>query len=162
MENILFELLLPSTKSIVVHTIFCPPNPTDFLEIFNENMLKVDTNNVNMYILSYFKVCVEMAIMLSKNTIYFHAESAPNDVKTYTKLYARVCQRHLIKSPTRITFSSSSITDHFVTSFLNIITQWGILYVWLSDHQLFYCTRKITRVRKRWHQEIKFWSFKNH
>ena len=37
-ENIFFELLLPNTKPIVVGTIYCPPNQTNFTEIFNENL----------------------------------------------------------------------------------------------------------------------------
>ena len=44
-ENIFFELLLPNTKPIVVGTIYLPPNQTNFMEIFNENLSKVDTNN---------------------------------------------------------------------------------------------------------------------
>ena len=44
-ENIFFELL-PNTKLIVVGTIYRPPNQTNFMEIFNENLSKVDTNNV--------------------------------------------------------------------------------------------------------------------
>ena len=45
-ENIVFELLLPSTILIVVGTIYHPPNQTNFMESFNENLSKVDTNNV--------------------------------------------------------------------------------------------------------------------
>ena len=37
-ENIFFELLLPNTKPIVVGTIYHPPNQTNFMEIFNENL----------------------------------------------------------------------------------------------------------------------------
>ena len=41
-ENILFELLLPNTKPVVVGTIYCPPNQKNFVEIFNKNLSKVD------------------------------------------------------------------------------------------------------------------------
>ena len=33
-ESIFFELLLPNTKSFVVGTVYCPPNQTNFMEIF--------------------------------------------------------------------------------------------------------------------------------
>ena len=46
MENIFFELLFPNTKPIVVGTIYGTPNQTNFMDIFNENLSKVDTNNV--------------------------------------------------------------------------------------------------------------------
>ena len=47
-ENILFELVLPNTKPIVVGTIYRPPNQTDFIGIFNKNLSKVDTNNAEI------------------------------------------------------------------------------------------------------------------
>ena len=49
-ENIFFELL-PNTKPIVVGAIYRPPNQTNFMEIFNEIVCKVDTNNVETYII---------------------------------------------------------------------------------------------------------------
>ena len=33
-ESIFFELLLPNTKPFVVGTVYCPPNQTNFMEIF--------------------------------------------------------------------------------------------------------------------------------
>ena len=37
-----------------------------------------------------------------------------------------------------------------------------MLNVGLSDHQLIYCTRKITRIKRGGHKQIKFRSFKNY
>ena len=37
-----------------------------------------------------------------------------------------------------------------------------MLNVGLSDHQLIYCTRKITRIKRGVHKQIKFCSFKNY
>ena len=69
-ENIFFELLLPNTKPIVVGTIYRPPNQTNFMEIFNGNLSKVDTNNIETYILGDFNINLgRMVIMFSKNTI---------------------------------------------------------------------------------------------
>ena len=48
-ENIFLELLLPQTKPIVVGTIYRPPNQTNFIEIFNENLTKRHTNNVEIW-----------------------------------------------------------------------------------------------------------------
>ena len=50
-ENIFFELVLPNIKPIVVGTIYHSPNQTSFMEIFNENLSKVNTNNVETYVL---------------------------------------------------------------------------------------------------------------
>ena len=69
--------------------------------------------------------------------------------------------KQLIESPTRITCSSSSVIDHILASFPDRVTQREILNVGLSDHQLIYCTRKITRIKRGGHKQIKFRSFKN-
>ena len=69
--------------------------------------------------------------------------------------------KQLIESPTRITCSSSSIIDHILANLPNKVIQRGILNVGLSDHQLIYCTRKITRIKRGGHKQIAFHSFKN-
>ena len=51
-----FELLLPNTKPIVVGTIYGPPNQKNFMESFNENLSKVDKNNVETYITGDFNI----------------------------------------------------------------------------------------------------------
>ena len=70
--------------------------------------------------------------------------------------------KQLIESPTRITCSGSSIIDHILASFTDRITHRGILSVGLSDHQLIYCTRKITKIKRGGHKQIKICSFKNY
>ena len=70
--------------------------------------------------------------------------------------------KQLIESPTRATCSSSSIIDDILTTFLDRITQQGKLNIGLSDHQLTFCTRKISRKKRGGHKQIKFCSFKNY
>ena len=64
----IFELLLPNTNPVVVGTIYPPTKQTSFMEIFNENLCKVDRNNVKTYVLSDFNI---MVITFSKNTSCF-------------------------------------------------------------------------------------------
>ena len=70
--------------------------------------------------------------------------------------------KQLIEITTRITYSNSSIIDHILASFPNRVTQREILNVGLSDHQLIYCARKITKIKRGGHKQIKFRSFKNY
>ena len=44
-ENIFFEILLPNSKPIPVETIYCPPSQSNFLEVLNDNMNKIDSVN---------------------------------------------------------------------------------------------------------------------
>ena len=49
MENILFELLLPNTKQIVVETIYRLLSQSEFLKTVNTHFIEFDTNNNEIY-----------------------------------------------------------------------------------------------------------------
>ena len=66
----------------------------------------------------------------------------------------------MLTLPTRITNNSSSLLDHILTNSADRISQFGIVNVGLSDHQLIYCTRKITRTRLNTHKYVKMRCFK--
>ena len=162
-ENIFLELLLPNTKPIVVGTIYCPPNQTNFMEIFNENLSKVDTNNVETYILGDFNINLwQNGHYVFQKHNFLSCLSVPNDVKNYFDFCIMFGLKQLIESPTRTTCSSSSIINHILESFTDRVTQQRILNVGLSDHQLIYCTIKITRIKRGGHKQIRFRSFKNY
>ena len=70
--------------------------------------------------------------------------------------------KQLIEVPTRVTCSSSTIIDHILASFPNRVSQQGVIDVGLSDHQIIYCTRKISRIKRGTHKEIRCRSLKNY
>ena len=70
-----------------------------------------------------------------------------NDVKNYLQFCTMFGLSQIIKSPTCITCSSTSLTDHILTSLPDRISQEGVIKVGLSDHQLIYCTKKISRIK---------------
>ena len=41
-ESVFFEILLPNSKPITVGTIYRPPNQSNFLEVINESMNRID------------------------------------------------------------------------------------------------------------------------
>ena len=55
-ESVFFEILLPNTKPITVGTIYRPPNQSNFLEVLNENMNKIDSISNEIYILGDFNI----------------------------------------------------------------------------------------------------------
>ena len=133
------------------------------MEIFNENLSKVDTNNVETYILGDFNINLwQNGHYVFQKHNFLSCLSVPNDVKNYFDFCTMFGLKQLIESPTRITCSSSSIIDHILASFLDRVTQQGILNVGLSNHQLIYCTGKITRIKRGGHKQITFCSFKNY
>ena len=64
--------------------------------------------------------------------------------------------------PTRITTNSTSLLDHVLTNSANRVSQFGVADTGLSDHQLIYCTRKITRTESNVDEYIKTRSLKNY
>ena len=51
--------------------------------------------------------------------------------------------------------------DHVLTTSADKVSQFGVVDTGLSDHQLIYCTRKITRTKSDLHKCIKTRSLKN-
>ena len=89
--------------------------------------------------------------------------TASNDVKNYLQFCTMFGFTQIIKSPTRITCSSTSLIDHILASLPNRISQEGVMNVSLSDYQLIYCAMKISKVKTGGvHKKIKFRSFKNY
>ena len=99
--------------------------------------------------------------LISKKSI-LNNKSIPNDVKSYYEFCTLFGLHQLIKAPTCITYNSTTIIDHILASHPEIVTQQGIIDVGLSDHQLIFCTRKISRIKRGTHKHIKFRSFKHY
>ena len=70
--------------------------------------------------------------------------------------------KQLLEVPTRVTCSSSTIIDHILASFPDRVSQQGVIDVGLSDHQIIYCTRKISRIKRGTHKQIRYRSLKNY
>ena len=68
----------------------------------------------------------------------------------------------IIKEPTRITCSTSSLLDHILTNSSEKISQKGVIDVGISDYQSIYCTRKIERIKHNMHNQIQVRSLKKY
>ena len=58
--------------------------------------------------------------------------------------------------------TTTSLLDHILTNSSERISQSEVADVGLSDHQMTYCTRKITRLKQNTHRFVKTRSFKNY
>ena len=103
----------------------------------------------------------EWSLCFQKHNL-LSCHSVLNDVKKYFDFCTMFSLKQLIESPTQITCTSSSIIDYILASFPDRVIQRGILNVRLSDHQLIFCTRKITRIKRGGYKWITFRSFKNY
>ena len=64
-------------------------------------------------------------------------------------------QLQLMEVPTRVTCSSSNIIDYILASFANRVSQQGAIEFGLSDPQIIYCTRKVSRIKSRKRKRIR-------
>ena len=152
-----------NSKPIIVGTIHRPASQNNFLEFLNSNMSKINSVDNEIYILGDFNINLFLndSYVLEKNNI-LNSKSIPNDVKSYHEFCTFFGLKQLIKVPTRTTTSSSTIIDHILASYPERVTQCGVIDISLSDHQLIYCTRKISRIKRGSHKQILFRSFKHY
>ena len=103
---------LPNSKPIIVGTIYRPPNQSNFLEVLNENMNKIDSVSNETYILGDFNINLSLnySYIFSKKDMLNH-KSIPSDVKSYYEFCTFFSLHQLIKVPTRITCNSATIID---------------------------------------------------
>ena len=149
-ENIFFDILLPKTKPILIGILYRPPEQSKFLDNLSTSISQTCSfNEQEVYILGDLNINL---INSQKHT--------PNGIKRYKEFCSLHGIEQLLTSPTRITKNSSSLLDHVLTNSADRISQFGIVNVGLSDHQLIYCTRKITRTRLNAHKYVKMRSLK--
>ena len=152
-ESFFFEILLPNSKPIAVGTIYLPPNQSNFLEVLNENMNKIDSISNETYIFGNFNI---------KKRDMLNNKSIPSDVESYYEFCTFFSFHQLIKVPTGITCNSATIIDHILASYPERVTQQYIIDVEFSGHQFIFCMRKISRIKRGTHKHIKFRSFKHY
>ena len=71
--------------------------------------------------------------------------------------------KQLIQPPNRVTCSISTLIDHVLTSAPSRVSQKGVISIGVSDHQLIFCTRKISRIKTGGaHKYLNFRSLKNY
>ena len=126
-------------------------------------MNKIDSVNNKIYILGDFNITLYISdsyILAKKNIL--NKKSVPSDVKSYHEFCTFFGLKQLIIVSTRVTTGSSTIIDHVLASFPERVTQAGVIDIGLSDHQLIYCTRKISKIKRGSHKQIKYRSFKHY
>ena len=141
-------------------TIYRPHRQVSFTETITEHFSKINTNDREIYVLGDFNIN-----LFSKQKYIFHqtnTQSMSPEVKNYFQFCSLYGLKQPIKSPTRVTCSTSSLIDHILTTFPERISQQGIIDVGLSDHQLIYCTRKLSCTKLGTHKVITFRSLKNY
>ena len=137
-ENAFFDIQLPKSKPILVGVLYRPPTTPGFLDRLTLAISKTTNfDSQEVYILGDLNIN-----LLDKGTM------TSNGIKRYKEFCSLHGLKQIIKSPTRITDKSTSLLDHILTNSPQKVSQHGVLGLGLSDHQLIYCTRKTTRIKR--------------
>ena len=157
---------MPKIKPLIVGIIYRPPNQSKFLAILNANFDELDTDTKESYILGYFNINMYQNnklkyIVRDDNTISLKFLSS--DIKNYHQFCIMHGLKQLIKSPTRVTCSTSILIDNILACFFARISQKGAIDVRVSGHQLILCARKISHLKiDGIYKYLNFCSFKNY
>ncbi|XP_051950049.1 uncharacterized protein LOC127620831 [Xyrauchen texanus] len=135
LESAWIELLLPKTKPIIICVCYRPPKQTDFYELFE--MFFCRSN-----------VCMENECIIrpmgdfNTNVLQPRTNSLKESLSTICKVSGL---QQLITEPTRVSVNSQTLLDLILVSERENISQSGVLDIALSDHNVTFCTRKISK-----------------
>ena len=143
MENIFIELLIPKTKPITAGIICKPVNILNTVNILNEEWHILGDLNINL--------CENSTLVRENNkNIVKCTDKTSLKAKRYLELCKTFGFKQILKSPTRVTLSTSSLIDHILKNTNEKIAQCGLINVGLSDHQMIFCTRKTKKRESRY------------
>ena len=151
-ENIFLDILLPKMKPILIGILYRPPDQPKFLDNLSTSISQTCSfNEQEVYILGDLNI-----------NLINSQQHTPNRIKQYKEFCSLHGIEQLLTLPTCITKNLLSLLDHVLTNSADRISQFGIVNVGLSDHQLIYCTRKVTQTRLNAHKYVKMRSLKYH
>ena len=89
------------------------------------------------------------------------SQSIPSDIKKSYEFCTIFCGKQLIVVPTCVTRSSSTIIHYILARFPDRISQQSVIDVGMFDHQIIYCNKKISSMKRGTHRQIRCRSLKN-
>ena len=164
-ESIFIDILLPKTKPFTVGVFYRPPLQVNFLELVAENFDKLSVDEKEIHILGDLNINTLLngkSILDKVKNRAFDSTQIGQLGKKYYEFCSNFSLKQLIRTPTRITRNSSTLIDHVLTNSSVKINNSGVIDTSLSDHQLIYFTRKLTRIKFNKHKSITGRSFKNY
>lgn len=136
LEAVCVEIAKPNSRPFVVATIYRPPNSSpeyfDKLEKLIEN---IDSEDKEFYVLGD----------LNCNWLQ-PTNSNTRRLSSFCDLYQL---NQLIKQPTRITDTCSSLIDVLITNNQERIIKSGVCHIGISDHSLIFGIRKVNGAVKK-------------
>lgn len=145
---ITIEIKKPHSDPFLITTWYRPPkSPVELFDKFEEILIKLDSSNKEYYILG------DLNCDLISSKIGFHTTKLVNLLDNYQLM-------QLIEQPTRVTETTKTLIDLFITNSKENLTKWGTITTSISDHNLIYAIRKVG-IRRGSPRFIETRNFKN-
>ncbi len=122
-ESLCIKLTSSKKEKIIVGVIYRHPNNslTDFIENF-QNFLHLISNENHT------------TVLVGDLNIDYNKKKLDPTIRKYIDMVRSFNFQNLIKIPTRVTFTSATVIDHFYTNNKDIITETNVLINDISDH----------------------------
>ena len=124
--------------------------------MFSNEFQKIDGKTNEIYFLGEFNINLLQngKFVLKENQSHKLKSSSSALVNKYKEFCQTFSLTEIIKEPTRITCSTSTLLDHILTNSSEKVSPKGAIDVGISGHQLICCTRKIKRIKYNMHNQI--------
>ena len=152
-------------KPILLGILYRPSDKNEFVKSLEETFTGCDIlENQECYVLEDFNInLLHYGKNVSGKKEYTSKlKSLPSLTKEYLDFGYSYSLEKLISAPTRITESTATLIDHVLTNSSHKIIQSGVIKMWLSDHELIYCTRKTNKLKSNKHNELNIHKIKNY
>ena len=131
LEAVCIEIDKPCSRPFVVITVYRPPNAqTVFFNDLEQLVKTIDDENKEIYILGDLNCDLLKSI----------SDQPTTKLKSIFEMYQLT---QLIDEATRITTTSNTLIDHFITNTQEKICKSGVIHTGISDHSMIYAIRKI-------------------
>ena len=126
-EHVFFEILIPKVKPIAIRIFYRLPNENYLFNVFSNDFPQIDNKTNKIYLLRDFN------INLLQNGKFFLKENQSYKLKSSSSAllnkYKEFCQKfsltEIIKEPTQITCSISTLLDQILTNSSERMSQKG-------------------------------------
>ena len=144
--------------------MYRPRTQINFLEILNKTFEKVDIDKKQIQILGDFNIYMyHNNRYIDRDDNKISSKFLSFNVTNYQQFCTMYGLKQLIQSPTLLTCSISTLIDIILTSAPSRVSQKGVINVGVSDHQLIFCTRKISSIKTGGsHKYLNFRALKNY
>ena len=136
LELLALEINKPNSKPFLVYYWYRPPHsPVECFDLFEQLVNKAESYYTDIYITGD----------LNCNLLL---DSGEHHTMCLVSLMENYQLSQVINKPTRITGTSSTLIDLFITNNPDSIVNSGVCTLSISDHNLVYAVRKIGILRK--------------